>query len=101
MPKHSVKLGSLAFPTKKQAKDHFRKMLWGYKPGEVVNDNDALQLASLLKRHPDAAKKIGRGIKHFEVMSADFNSQCFWVVRADETIERFSYKACIDGTSDV
>ncbi|WP_375786445.1 DUF3223 domain-containing protein [Bradyrhizobium sp. Pha-3] len=28
-------------------------------------------------------------------MSADYHSQCFRVVRTDETIERFSYKARI------
>jgi hypothetical protein len=100
MPKHSVKLGTLIFPAKKEAKAYFRGMLRRYKPGDKVVDNDALQLGLLLQRHPHAKEKIGPGIKHFEVMSADFNSQCFWVVRIDETVERFSYKACIDGTEN-
>jgi hypothetical protein len=70
-------------------------MLKRYQSGDRVNDEDGNDLASLLQRHPRAAEKIGSGIAHFEVMSAEYNSKCFWVVRTDETMERFSYPACI------
>jgi hypothetical protein len=92
---HPVVLATRTFPNKGAAKSHFQKMLRGYSPGQRVNDGDAKDLASLLQRHPRASEKIGPGIDHFEVMSADFNSKCFWVVRTDETMERFSYPACL------
>jgi hypothetical protein len=94
---HVVKLATREFTTKRDARAHFQAMLRRYSPGDRVNDEDAKDLASLLERHPQAAEKIGPGIDHFEVMSADYNSQCFWVVRTDETIEQFSYPSCITG----
>lgn len=92
---HAIKLATREFRTKGAARAYFSVMLRRYKPGDRVSDEDAKDLASLLQRHPHAGEKIGPGIDHFEVMSADYNSQCFWVVRTDETIERFSYPSCI------
>jgi hypothetical protein len=66
-------------------------MLSRYRPGDRVNEDDSRDLASLLKRHSRAAEKIGPGIHHFEVMSADYDTKCFWAVRLDETMESFSY----------
>lgn len=101
MPRgHAIKLSTRAFATKREAKAYFSAMLKRYKPGDRVSDEDAKDLASLLKRHPRAAEKIGPGIDHFEVMSADYNSQCFWVMRTDETLERFSYPSCIGPESN-
>lgn len=96
---HSVKLDTREFRTKGDATTHFKSMLARYQPGNRVNETDAKDLASLLKRHPEATEKIGNGIDHFEVMSADYRTQCFCVVRLDETIERFSYPSCIRGTN--
>jgi hypothetical protein len=93
--RHAIKLATREFATKGAAKTYFSAMLRRYKPGDRVNDEDGKDLASLLQRHPRAAEKIGPGIDHFEVMSADYNTQCFWVVRNDETMERFSYPTCI------
>lgn len=44
---------------------------------------------------PDAATKIGSGVRGFEVRSADYGTQCFWILRVDGSDERFSYKSCI------
>jgi hypothetical protein len=96
MPRgHPIKLVTREFEKKGDAKAYFRAMLRRYKPGDRVNDEDSKDLASLLERHPHAIEKIGPGIDHFEVMSADYHTKCFWVVRSDETIERFSYTTCI------
>jgi hypothetical protein len=92
---HVIKLTTREFATKGDAKAYFSAMLKRYRPGDRVNDEDCKDLASLVRRHPHAGEKIGPGIDHFEVMSADYNSQCFWVVRTDKTMERFSYKSCI------
>jgi hypothetical protein len=45
--------------------------------------------------HPEAADKIGSGIKDFSVRSADFGTKCFWVNRTDGTTDKFSHTACV------
>ena len=90
-----IKLATRQFAKKGDAVAFFRAMLNRYKPGERVSEEDGKDLAELLRRHPESKEKIGPGIDHFEVMSADYSTQCFWVVRSDETIERFSFVACI------
>ena len=54
-------------------------------------------LRDTLALHPEAAAKVGCGITHFSVRSADFGTKCFWINRPDGTTEKFSYKACITG----
>jgi hypothetical protein len=90
-----VILSTRTFDTKGAASEFFSEMLHKYKPGDRVNDADATDLTSLLDRHAGRTEKIGVGIDHFEVQSADFGSQCFRVVRTNGTWARFSYKACI------
>ena len=90
-----VVLSTRTFATKGAASEFFSTMLHRYKPGDRVIDADAVDLASILDRHPDRSERIGVGIDHFEVQSADFGSQCFRVVRIDGTWARFSYKVCI------
>jgi hypothetical protein len=97
---HPIKLATREFAKKGDAKSFFKDMLKRYRPGDRVSDEDGKDLASLLTRHPQSAEKIGPGIDHFEVMSADYNTKCFWVVRTDETIERFSYPSCIGPDSN-
>ena len=94
----SIKLDTREFATKSDATAYFKSMLARYRPGDRVSEDDSKDLASLLTRHPEAAEKIGAGIHHFEVMSADYGTKCFWVVRLDETMERFSYPSCITGS---
>lgn len=90
-----VDLGVVKFRTMGEAHDYFQRMLGSYKPGDRVSAKDGLELYELLKRHPEAATKIGVGVSHFEVASHDFNSQCFWVHRTDGSFEDFSYPTCI------
>jgi Protein of unknown function (DUF3223) len=91
-----VALGSKTFATRQQALEFFKGMLSQYSPEDVVSDADAEHLRELLQRHPDAAKKIGPGIHHFEVMSADYGTKCFGVMRTNGTRIDFSYGACIN-----
>lgn len=90
-----VVLSNRTFGSQKAAKEHFSAMLHRYAPGERVCEDDAAELAELLKRHPSAASKIGVGIDHFEVQEADYESQCFRAVRTDGTWEKFSYHPCV------
>lgn len=90
-----VDLGVIKFAKMGDAREHFHRMLQSYQPGDVVGAEDGAQLAELLKRHPDCAAKVGVGIAQFEVIEADFGSQCFAVRRVDGSFEDFSYKTCI------
>lgn len=90
-----VVLPSGTFANRQLAAAHFQSMLKRYSPGDRVSDEDAAELAGLILRHPEGSEKVGVGIDHFEVQSADYGSQCFRVVRKDGTWERFSYKTCV------
>lgn len=90
-----VVLPSRTFATQALAYDHFSAMLNRYGPGGRVDDGDAAELSELLQRHPEAMEKVGVGIDHFEVQSADYNTQCFRVVRKDGTWARFSFQKCV------
>ncbi len=90
-----VILKTRSFQKKGDATKYFADMLNRYRPGELVSDEDANDLASLLERHPESVDKIGDGIHHFEVQAADYATQCFRVVRLDGTWEKFSYYTCI------
>jgi len=90
-----VQLGAIRFPTKDAALSVVRDTLNRYKPGQRVYSADEPLLHALLLRHPHATAKIGVGVDHFMVRSADFGTKCFWVVRTDQSTERFSYKECL------
>jgi len=90
-----VILDTKSFQTKKQALAYFKAMLARYVPEEIVDDADMAHLNALLKRHPEAAEKIGLGVHHFEVMSAEYGTNCFGVVRRDGTRIDFSYVVCV------
>jgi hypothetical protein len=72
-------------------------MLHRYDVGDKVSAYDAIVLTAALALHPDAEAKIGCGISHFSVRSADFGTKCFWVNRVDGTTEKFSFRSCIYG----
>lgn len=97
MPAKPISLGSIHFAKKEDAEDYLRSMLNKYDVGDRVSSEDAQVLQSALARHPDAAAKIGSGVSHFSVRTADFGTQCFWVNRTDGTTEKFSYRSCIYG----
>ncbi|ABR60068.1 DUF3223 domain-containing protein [Sinorhizobium medicae] len=91
----SVEIAGHQFPRKTDALAFLKVMLNRYRPGDIVHAEDEVFLLDALKRHPEAAIKIGSGVRGFEVRSADYGTQCFWILRVDGTDERFSYKSCI------
>lgn len=92
----SLQLGDTAFPTRREALAFFKQMLAKYSLEETVSATDSILLTELLKRHPDVNEKIGNGIHHFEVISSDFNTKCFAVVRRDGSRIDFSYIICVN-----
>ena len=97
MVKKPLTLGPHHFSKKGDAAAFLRAMLRKYDVGDKVSAGDAEVLRAALALHPDAAAKVGSGITHFSVRTADFGSKCFWVNRIDGSSEKFSYKACIHG----
>jgi uncharacterized protein DUF3223 len=92
-----ITLGSLHFRKKGDAAAHLKALLHKYDVGDKVSADDAEVLRAALALHPDAEAKVGCGITHFSVRSADFGTKCFWVNRSDGSTEKFSYTACIYG----
>jgi len=91
-----VVLSTRTFETQTQANLYFKEMLNRYGVGDRVSEADELDLRALLQRHNEVDDKVGCGISHFEVMHADFSTQCFCVARSDGSRVDFSYQRCID-----
>ncbi len=97
MPAKPISLGPMHFAKKGDAEAYLKAMLDKYDLGDRVSSDDAVVLKAALEQHPEAAEKIGTGITHFSVRTADFGSRCFWANRTDGTTVKFSYKSCIYG----
>ena len=95
MPAKPITLGPQTFEKRGDAVKYLKAMLNRYDIGDRVNDVDAVILRAAVEHHPNAAIKIGCGITHFSVRSAEFGTQCFWVNRLDGTTEKFSITASI------
>tara|TARA_R110000787_G_scaffold259292_1_gene364604 strand:+ start:290 stop:997 length:708 start_codon:yes stop_codon:yes gene_type:complete len=92
---HPVKLDTKTFSSKKEATEFFKQMLHRYDAGDRINKSDSEHLNALLKRHEEYKQKIGAGVSHFELMSADYGTNCFRIERIDGTGTDFSYLHCI------
>lgn len=97
MPAKPLTIGSLHFAKKGDASAFLQAMLHRYDVGDKVGAADEQVLRDTLALHPEAEAKVGCGITHFSVRSADFGAKCFWINRPDGTTEKLSYKACITG----
>lgn len=97
MIKKPLTIGSHHFSKKRDAEEFLKAMLQRYDVGDRVSAEDRELLRAALELHPDAAAKVGAGITHFSVRSADFGIKCFWVNRVDGSSEKFSYRSCIYG----
>jgi len=97
MPAKPISFGSLHFSRKGDAEQYLMDMLHRYDLGDKVGAEDSDILKAALALHPNAEAKIGCGMSHFSVRSADFGTKCFWLNRTDGTTERFSFRSCIYG----
>jgi hypothetical protein len=80
--------------TKKEMCDRAGAIL---RSGKVKPEDDAF-LRELVKRHPQAATKIGVGIDHFDIRRGGrFNQNVLWLVRRDGTETDISYRKCVNG----
>lgn len=90
-----VELATRTFDKKGDATAFFKEILNRYRPGDRVTDEDSLDLAALLERHTEYVMKVGSGVKYFEVIMTEHGTQCFRIVRVDNTGTDFSYRHCI------
>jgi len=80
--------------TKRELCKRASAILWS---GEITPEDDVF-LRELVKRHPQAATKIGVGIDHFEIRRGGrFYQNVLWLIRQDGTQTDISYCKCVNG----
>lgn len=52
-------------------------------------------MMDLLRRHPEAEKKIGTGIRAIRITNSKYGNRCFEAIRVDGTSTDFSYLKCL------
>jgi Protein of unknown function (DUF3223) len=97
MVRKPLVIGAHQFSKKGDAEKFLKAILHKYDVSDKVSAEDEEVLRGALALHPDVTSKVGKGISHFSVRSADFGTKCFWVNRVDGSSEKFSYRACIYG----
>ncbi|XP_076915416.1 protein EMBRYO DEFECTIVE 514-like [Bidens hawaiensis] len=93
-----VTVGYKKFETSVEMYDYFFKFLHYWPPNLNINKYEHAMLLDLLKKgHLEAAKKIGAGIKTFQVRyHPQYKSRCFFLVREDGSADDFSFRKCVD-----
>lgn len=93
----SIVIGPHAFVSKSDAKQYMRDLLSLYQPGHKLTPEHFELVASLIQRHPEAAQKIGVGIRYISVQKhPEFRTKCMIIHREDGTSTDFSYITCIE-----
>eukprot|EP00199_Chlamydomonas_sp_CCMP681_P005744 CAMPEP_0119101258 /NCGR_PEP_ID=MMETSP1180-20130426/357_1 /TAXON_ID=3052 ORGANISM="Chlamydomonas cf sp, Strain CCMP681" /NCGR_SAMPLE_ID=MMETSP1180 /ASSEMBLY_ACC=CAM_ASM_000741 /LENGTH=244 /DNA_ID=CAMNT_0007085353 /DNA_START=67 /DNA_END=802 /DNA_ORIENTATION=+ len=107
-PREPVKLGHVTFTSGEAATSVFKKLLATWPKHVDCNEYEHLMLLDLLKKHPDYERKLGVGIRSFQVRSfhmqptpgssegvEDVAPRAFFAVRKDGSTEDFSYIKCL------
>lgn len=93
-------LGPYAYESKEALKAKLKAHLANTQDGRIKHPVAHSKLLYLLYMHPRSEEKIGVGVDHFRIASnAQGAGKGFQLVRVDGSIERFSYKTCIDGVA--
>ncbi|CAN7100748.1 protein EMBRYO DEFECTIVE 514 [Brassica rapa] len=93
-----VKLGPKEFGSSVAMFDYFTKFMHFWPTGLDVNKYEQMVLLDLIKKgHSEPDKKIGGGIKAFQVRTHPmWKSRCFFLVREDDSADDFSFRKCVD-----
>ncbi|CAL1381104.1 unnamed protein product [Linum trigynum] len=93
-----VSLGPKKFGTATQMFDYFFKLLHAWPSNLDLNKYEHLVLMELLKKgHQESEEKIGSGVRSFQIRGHPmWKSQCFFLVREDDSVEDFSFRKCVD-----
>lgn len=94
--KNPYLIGLKEFRTKKEAEAFVQSILYRYKPGQELSDEDLVFIMDLLQRHPSAEKKIGVGIRNVRVVKEVIWGTChFEILRTDGSTTDFSFMKCL------
>jgi Protein of unknown function (DUF3223) len=94
----TVAIDGMAFPTIGSFKVYVQKLLTDLPQGVVIEEPYHSFLCQLVKRHHEAADKIGSGVKYFKVLTNTNyggKNRCFYLFRTDGTHTDFSYQKCV------
>ncbi|CAN1137888.1 Protein EMBRYO DEFECTIVE 514 [Linum perenne] len=93
-----VCLGPKKFGTAVEMFDYFFKLLHVWPPNVDLNKYEHMVMLDLLKKgHQESEKKIGTGVKSFQIRNHPmWKSRCFFIIREDESVEDFSFRKCVD-----
>ena len=93
-----VKLGPKTFNSPDEMIKYFSWLLNAMTMNQDMNDYERMVVEACLRdAHPEAEKKIGCGIKSFQIRThPEHDSRCYMVVRTDGTCEDFSYRKCVE-----
>nr|XP_009778685.1 PREDICTED: protein DCL, chloroplastic-like isoform X2 [Nicotiana sylvestris] len=93
-----VSVGSKSFGSSVEMFDYFYKLLHSWTLNLDLNKYEHMLLLDLLKKgHSEPEKKIGTGVRSFQIrFHPQFKSRCFFVVREDDSVDDFSFRKCVD-----
>ncbi|XWS48015.1 hypothetical protein CRYUN_Cryun13aG0035600 [Craigia yunnanensis] len=93
-----VRLGPKEFGSSVKMFDYFYNLLHYWPTQLNFNKYEHMVLLELLKKgHLEPDRKIGGGIKAFQIRNHPmWKSKCFFVIRDDETVDDFSFRKCVD-----
>lgn len=102
MKRKTYTLGGKNYKTKADIRRRARAIKESNREEVSIAGEDHEFMLDLLGMHPDAAAKIGAGVKRFFIRSdVDMvGSKCFWVERVDGSETDFSYNKCIAESGD-
>ncbi|GFP87855.1 protein dcl chloroplastic [Phtheirospermum japonicum] len=91
-------VGPKTFGSSVEIFDYFFKLLHAWPTNLNLNKYEHIMLLDLLKKgHLEAERKIGKGVKAFQVRyHPQFKSRCFFLTRDDESVDDFSFRKCVD-----
>lgn len=91
-------LGHFGYKSKQDLLDKLKAFLQGAPQGRLRHEEVDRKLRLLIAMHPNAERKIGLGIDHFEIVrNVRGAGQGIHIVRTDGSEEPFSYNRCISG----
>jgi len=90
-------IGPHTFGTQAAAITFIQEVLYRHPLLEPIKGDDHAFLLELLKKHPNAAEKVGAGVRHFTVEKAKGGTQCFYITRVDGSRSDFSSMKCLRG----
>ncbi|XVE56924.1 hypothetical protein DITRI_Ditri04bG0050000 [Diplodiscus trichospermus] len=93
-----VLLGPKEFGSSTEMFDYFYNLLHYWPTQLNLNKYEHMVLLEFLKKgHLEPDRKIGGGIKAFQIRNhPTWKSKCFFVIRDDDTVDDFSFRKCVD-----